>query len=115
MRGWIADYRLPDGKYVGAFGNIALHPQLRSETIDTLDKAGLNRRDQRRVRIENEVQFALQAARGAKGREDQFDRSGRIANAVIQPTNFIGLVDCRDGHHCHQYFVFPDLDRIAGE
>ena len=107
----------PDRKYVGAFGHIAFHPELGPETIDALDKAGLDRGDQRRVRIENEVggDLALQAARGAEGRQDQFDRGGRIADAVIEPANFVRLVDGRDGHHRHQYLVFPDLGRIAGE
>ena len=106
-----------DRKNVGAFGDIALHAELGAEAIDALDEAGLDRRDQGRVRIEHEMarDLALQAARGAEGRQDQLDRRGRIADAVIEPPHLVGLVDRGDRHHRHQDLSLADLGGIARE
>ena len=57
----------------------------------------------------------LQPAPRGIGWQDQFDRRGRIADAVIEPPHLVGLVDCGDRHHRHQHVLVPDLGGIARE
>ena len=52
---------------------------------------------------------------GGVGWQDQFDRRGRIADAVIEPPHLVGFVDRRDRHHRHQHVLAPDLGGVARE
>src|SRR6202008_1984891 len=74
-----------DREYMGATRDVAFHAQLGAEAIDAVDEAGLDRRDQSRVRVQHEMSgyLALQPALGRVGWQDQFDRRGRITDAVI--------------------------------
>ncbi|MGY2809119.1 hypothetical protein ACVIHF_005849 [Bradyrhizobium sp. USDA 4506] len=106
-----------DRKHVGTAGDIALHAELRAEAIDVVDEAGFDRGDQRRMRVEHEIprDLALQPAPGGKGRQDQLDRCGGIADAVIEPCHLIRFVHRRNRHHRHQDVLVPDLGGIARE
>ncbi len=60
----------PDGKDVRARRQVALHAELGAEAIDAFDEASLDRRDQRRMRVQDEMRgdLALESPRGAEGR-----------------------------------------------
>jgi hypothetical protein len=81
------------------------------------DEAGLDGRDQRRMRIERPVRadLALQAEVGGVGRQQQLDRRGVETDAVVQPRHAIFGVDALDRHHRHQHLDFGDLRRVAGK
>ena len=75
--------------------------------MHALDPAGFDRGDQRRMRIQGPVpaDLALQPELLAVGRQDQFDRGGVEADAVVERLHLMALVDAADRHHRHQ-----DLD-----
>jgi len=81
------------------------------------DKAGFNRRDQRRMRIQRPVlaDLAAQAERFAIGRQDQFDGGGVETDAMVEALDFVFGVDALDGHHRHEHLDLRDLRRVAGE
>ena len=92
-------------------------PSSRAEGVHRLDQAGFDRRDQRRMRVERPVpaDLALQAERLAVGRQQQFDRRGVEADAVVEALHLVLGVDALDGHHRHQHLDLGDLRRVAGE
>ncbi len=49
------------------------------------------------------------------GRQQEFDRRGVEADAVVEPVDPVLGVEAPDGHHRHQHLNFGDLRRIAGE
>jgi hypothetical protein len=59
--------------------------------------------------------LALQAERFAVGRQQELDRRGVEADAVVQPLHAVLGVDPLDRHHRHQHLDLADLRRIAGE
>ena len=83
--------------------------------MDLLHPAGLDRRDQRGMRIQREVagDLALQAQLLAVGRQQKLDRGGAEADAVIQPLHAIRRVDALDREHRGQDLPFGDGGRIA--
>ena len=69
------------------------------------------------MRIERPVpaDFSLEAERIRIGGEQQLDRRGVEADAVIEAVDFIFGIDALDGHHRHQDLDFRNLRRVAGE
>ena len=49
------------------------------------------------------------------GRQQQLDRRGIEADAVVEPIDLVLGIDALDGHHRHQHLDLGDLGRIAGE
>jgi hypothetical protein len=68
-----------------------------------------------RVQHEMPSDLAFQPALGGEGWQDQFDRCGGIADAVVEPLHLVGLVDGGDRHHRHQHVLVPDLGWVARE
>ncbi|MGY4159665.1 hypothetical protein ACVINW_005507 [Bradyrhizobium sp. USDA 4461] len=85
--------------------------------MDLLDPSGFDRRNHRGMRIEREVgaDLALEAELLAIGRQQQFDRGGVEADAVIEPAHAVGRVDALDGEHRGQDLGLGDRRRIARE
>ncbi len=104
-------------EHVRALGDVVLHAQFGAEAVHALDPAGLDRRDQRRVRIERPVaaDLAFQAQRLAVGRQDQLDGGGVEADAVVERLHVVFFVDTADRHHRHQHVYRLDVARVAGE
>ena len=107
----------PGEEDVGAGRNVVLHADLGTEAMDLLDPAGLDRRDQRRMGIEREMaaHLALQAQLLAIGRQEQLDRGGVEADAVVEPPDAVGRVDALDRQHRRQDLGFGDGGGIARE
>ncbi len=59
--------------------------------------------------------LAAQAERLGIGWQQQFDRRGVEADAVVEPVHAVLGVDALDRHHRHQHLDLGDLRRIAGE
>ena len=97
--------------------DVLLHAQFGAERMDRLDEAGLDRRDQRRMRVQRPVpaDLALQAERCGVGRQQQFDRGRVEADAVIQPLHAVRGVDALDDEHRHQHLDLGDQRRVARE
>ena len=82
--------------------------------MDRFDEAGLDRRDQRRMRVERPVPAdpALEPEERGIGRQQQLDRRGIEADAVVGVDLVLGI-DALDGHHRHQHLDLGDLGRIG--
>jgi hypothetical protein len=100
---------------IGPSADIGLHAKFGAKRMHALDKAGLDRRDQRRVRVERPMlaDLAFQPERFRIGRQDQLDRRRIEADAVVQAIDAIFGVNSLDRHHGHQNLYFRDLGRIA--
>ena len=85
--------------------------------MDRLHETGLDRGDHRGMRIERPVaaDLALQPETRRIGGQQQFDRGGVEADAVVQALHAILGVDALDRHHRHQHLYLGDLRRVAGE
>jgi hypothetical protein len=87
-KGAVAAHRAvgSDEEDVGPGADIVFHAQFGAEGMHRFDEAGLDRRDQRRVRIQRPVagDLAAQAERFGIGRQEQFDGGGVEADAVVQ-------------------------------
>ena len=82
-----------------------------------LDEAGLDRRDQRRVRVQREMRAdpALEAELLGISRQQQLDRRGVEADAVVEAQHAVWLVDAADRQHGGEDLRLGDLCRIARE
>ena len=102
---------------VGPGADVVVHAHFGAEAVDLLDPPGLDRRDQRGMRIERPVagDLALEAELLAIGRQQQFDRGGVEADAVVQPLHAVRRVDALDRQHRRQDLHFGDGGRIARE
>ena len=59
--------------------------------------------------------LALQAQLFAVGRQQQFDRGGIEADAMVERLHVVALIDATDRHHPHQHVHRLDQARIACE
>ena len=59
--------------------------------------------------------LALQATRYAECRQNELNRRRRVADAVVEPPDFVAFVHRRDCHHGHQHLVVADFCRVTGE
>ena len=82
-----------------------------------LDEARLDRGNQRRMRIQRPMtaDLAVEPQRLGVGRQQQLDRRGVEADAVVQALHAVFGVDALDRHHRHQHLDLGDLRRIARE
>ena len=57
-------------------------------------EAGFDRGDQGRMRVEHEMpgDLALQSALSGEGRQEQFDRRGGVADAVVEALHLVRFV-----------------------
>ena len=85
--------------------------------MDLLDPAGLDRGNQRGMRIERPVgaNLAPEAQLLAVGGKQELDCSGVEADAVIEPADAIGGIEALDREHCRENLSFGDGRGIAGE
>ena len=97
--------------------DVALHAGLATERMDRLDPSRLDRRDQRRVRVERPplADLAPEAELLPVGRQDQL-YGGRIeANPMVQLLHSVALVDPADREHRLQNLDVADMAWIARE
>ena len=104
-------------EHVRTRGDVVFHAQFGAEAMHAFDPAALDRRDQRRVRVERPVaaDLAFQAQRLAVGRQDQLDGGGVEADAMVERLHLVSLVNTANRHHRHQHMHRLDMARVAGE
>lgn len=102
---------------VGARRDVILHADFAAEAMHAVHPAGLDRGNERRMRIERPVRadLAFQAELFAVGRQQQFDRGRIEADAVIERRDAVAFVDAANRHHRHQDLQLADVTRIARE
>ena len=97
--------------------DVVLHADLGAEEVHRLDEAGLDGRDQRRVRVERPVPADLPLQpQGARRRSAAAARSPRCRSRCRgSGAGPVLGVDALDRHHRHQHLDLADLRRVAGE
>jgi hypothetical protein len=85
--------------------------------MDLLNPSALDRRDQRRMRVQREVSgdLAFQPQAFGVGRQQQLDRRGIEANAVVEALDAVRGIDALDRHHPSHNLGLRHLRRVAGE
>ena len=102
---------------VRAGADIVVHPDLRSERVDLLHPAGLDRRNQCRVRIERKAgsHLALQSQPLAICWQQKFNRSRVEPDTVVQPLDAIGCVNAFDRQHGGENLALGNRAWVARE